>query len=213
MNSRKPRSLRRLLLKITYRPDYTDQIDQLEKAVARKPAKLQIEIVGVGEIPPDAALLIRSILLNRSPETQLIINASSSLQNGAVLVWLLGDTRHIREDAKLLFKRASNQDEEWKDEEEKCDLFLDGDVEEADYAQVLQYINEYLPVNELAGKPIDLQTLKEFALVENEKRDLFLASAFARNEPPAEVTPQEKEPPSAEQKFKVPQSDQSKKSV
>jgi hypothetical protein len=211
MKIRKTRSLRRLLLKITFFSHYTDQIYQLEKAVARKPAKLQIEMIGSGEIPPDAALLMRSILLKRSAQTQLITNARSSLQNASVLVWLLGDTRQIREDAKLCFKRAANQDEEcWKDEEESCDLFPDGDLEEADYAQVLQYINEYLPVKELAGKPIDLQVLKQFALVDNEKRDQFLASAFASTETPAEMPPQQKEQKSAEQESKVPHPDQSK---
>ncbi len=213
MKTRKPGSLRRLQLKLTFYSSYTDQIYQLEKAVARKPGKLQLDMVGAGEISPDAALLMRSVLLQRSSETHLLTNARSSLQNGSVLIWLLGDTRQIREDAKLFFKRSANQDDEtWKDEEESCDLFSDGDLEEADYAQVLQYINEYLPVKELAGKPIDMQVLKQFALVDNEKRDQILASAFAGSEVTSKVPPQEKQQKAAEQKPKLSQVDKPEKS-
>ena len=49
-----------------------------------------------------------------------------------------------------------------------------------DYAQVLQHINEYLPVKELTGCAIGLRVLKQFGLVDNEKEDRFLASAFAK---------------------------------
>jgi hypothetical protein len=54
------------------------------------------------------------------------------------------------------------------------------DLEEADYLQVLQHINEFLPVKELAGRPLDLRVLQQFGLVDNEKIDLFLVAAFAQ---------------------------------
>ena len=72
---------------------YIDRIAQLESALRRKPKALQLEMIGDGEIPADTALLIRSILMGRSPKTRLITNARSSLQNGSVLVWLMGDVR------------------------------------------------------------------------------------------------------------------------
>lgn len=210
MKTRSTRSRRRLLLKISFFENYTDQIFQLERALARKPEKFQIDLVGSGEIPPDTALLIRSILLKRSAETHLITNARSSLQGGSVLVWLLGDTRLIREDAKLYFRRPTNQDhdedaEAWKDEEsESSDL----DPEEVDYAQVLQHIDHFLPVKELAGRPIDLQVLKQFGLVDNEKVDLFLASAFAKSESRVQVRRQEPENERTPPLPKAPRSDQ-----
>jgi hypothetical protein len=145
-------------------------------------------MIGVGEIPADSALLVRSVLMNRSPKTRLVTNARSSLQNGAVLVWLLGDSRTIRDDARLYFRRTtlSEEDEEelkkvWKDEEPKyCDSFSEIDPEELDYRRVLELINEFLPVKELAGRPIELPILKQFGLVESDKVDHFLASAFGR---------------------------------
>jgi hypothetical protein len=186
MRTHSPRRPRRLLLQIAYYAQYTDQVCALEKALARSPETLQIDLIGSGELPPDTALLIRSILQNRSPHTHLVTNARSSLQGGAVLVWLLGDTRLIREDAKLYFRGPSTLEEDedgesWKEAEPKPTGL---DLEELDHAQVLQHINEYLPVKELIGCPIDLRVLKQFGLVDNQAGDRFLASAFAKGETP-----------------------------
>ena len=57
MKTRSTRSLRRLQLKITYFASYTDQVHEMEKALGRKPEKLQIDIVGSGELSPNMALL------------------------------------------------------------------------------------------------------------------------------------------------------------
>jgi len=140
---------------------YIDRVTKLEKALARKPKKLQLDMVGVGEISADAALRIRAALLARSAKTQIITNVRSSLQGGSALVWLLGDRRLIRDDATLYFRRANlsgitatEPDENWKAEEPKyCDSCSYVDPEEGDYARVLQVINEFLPVKELAGRP------------------------------------------------------------
>jgi hypothetical protein len=171
---------------------YIERITRLEATLARKPRVLQLDLIGVREIPADSALLIRSILMKRSPRTRLITHARSSLQNGSVLVWLLGDTRLIRDDARLFFRRATlsedddaKREDEWKDEPEFCDSFSEIDPEEGDYARVLQCINEFLPVKELAGRLIELPVLRQFGLVENEKVDHFLATAFGtKREPP-----------------------------
>jgi hypothetical protein len=192
MKTRSTRSLRRLLFKIRFFCDYAEQIGQLEKALARKPEKLRLDIIGSGELSPDTALLMRSVLVGRSPKTHLITNARSSLQGGAVLVWLMGDTRLIREDAKLYFRKSNKEDEDddsedWKDE--KSDN-SEADLEEVDYEQVLQHIDNFLPVKELAGRPVDLEVLRQFGLVDNEKVDHFLASAFAK----ASVSPKAEKP-------------------
>jgi hypothetical protein len=147
--------------------------------------EIAVVMAGVGEISADAALRIRSVLRARSPRTQIITNACSSLQNGSVLVWLLGDERMIREDATLYFRDATNEADEdavWKDS--GCTLWnlsSDDDSEEGDYARVLQCINEFLPVEELAGRLICVAVLKQFGLVENDHVDGFLANAFAKN--------------------------------
>ena len=213
MTTHSTRSLRRLLLKTAYYADYTDQVCELEKALARKPEKFQIDIIGSGDLSPDTALLIRSVLLERSQRTHLITNARSSLQSGAALVWLLGDTRLIRGDAKLYLRRpaaigADDDGECWKREGSKDP---DVDLEEVDYAQVLQHIDSFLPVKELIGRALGLEVLRQFGLVDHQRIDSFLASAFARDAAgseacgPAPGQIRDKPPP------KVSRSDQSDK--
>ena len=187
---------RPFLLKLLYYESsyYIERIARLESLLARKPRVLQIDLIGPGEIPADVALLIRSVLMSRSPKTRLITHARSSLQGGSALVWLLGDSRIIRDDARLFFRRANlpEEDEEkkekaWKDEEPNpWELSSEIEPEEGDYARVLQLINEYLPVKELVGRLIEVPVLRQFGLVENEKVDHFLATAFGKQSEPAD---------------------------
>jgi hypothetical protein len=166
---------------------YIERIAALEKALAKRPRQLQIDMLGEGEVPADWTLLIRSIFGRRSPKTQIITNARSSLQNGSVLVWLLGDSRIIRNDARLFFRRANavddeNADKVWKEGGLRhSDSCAEVDPEEVDYAKVLQLINEFLPVKELVGRAIEVPVLRQFGLVENEKLDDFLATAFGQS--------------------------------
>jgi hypothetical protein len=96
-------------------------------------------------------------------------------------MWLLGDTRLVREDTMLFFRKLhqtkTEDGEEWKRQDSDRPEM---ELEEVDYAQVLQQINHFLPVNELAGHAVDKETLKQFGLIDNEKADEFLATIFAR---------------------------------
>jgi hypothetical protein len=176
---------------------YIERVARLEAVLKKKPRSLQINLVGVGEIPADTALLIRSVLVKRSPRTRIITNARNSLQGGSVLVWLLGDQRIIRDDARIFFRRANLSEDEadkpkeiWKDEELKyCDSFDEIEPEEGDYARVLQLINEFLPVKELAGRLIEVPVLRQFGLVENEQVDNFLAAAFGKSKSERALVP------------------------
>jgi len=171
---------------------YIERTAKLEKALARRPRQFQLDLIGDGEIAADWALLIRSILLKRAPRTRLTTNARSSLQGGSVLVWLLGDRRLIRDDARVFFRRVdmsetneADENEVWKESDLKyVDSFSEADPDDSDYVKVLRLIDEFLPVKELAGKVINVPVLRQFGLVENEKLDRFLASAFGTSRQP-----------------------------
>jgi hypothetical protein len=113
MKRESKQGLRRFQLKLLAYANsyYIERIAALEAELARSPRELQIDMIGDGEISPDTALLIRSILNQRPPKTRIITNARSSLRGGSVLVWLLGDTRIIRDDARLFFRRADIPDD------------------------------------------------------------------------------------------------------
>ncbi len=169
---------------------YVERIAKLERLLSLKPKVVQIDLIGIGEVPADLALLLRSVLLKRSPKTKIVTNARSSLQNGAVLVWLLGDRRIIRDDARVFFRRTELSEEEQaeshagvNDKENKYkDSFSEIEPEEGDYLQVLQCINEFLPVKELAGRFIGLPVLRQFGIVESDGQDNFLATAFSKSD-------------------------------
>lgn len=188
-----------------------ERVARLEDALADVPKQLQLELMGDGEIDADWALVLRDVLNQRSAETRLITQARSTLKNGSVLVWLLGERRLIREDAKCFFRRAKFTDEtdigspkNWNEDDlQYLDSFSEADPEEASHAQVLHYINEFLPVRELAGRIIDVQLLRQFGLVENEKLDQFLASTLGPV--PVCVEPAAEAIKPADEKIAVPQ--------
>jgi hypothetical protein len=137
-------------------------------------------LVGTGEIAADVALRFRAVLMERSPKTRIVTKARSSLQGGSVLLWLLGDSRTIRNDARLYFRRTTlSEDDEMeangvgKDDEPYRDSYSWFDPEEGDYARVMELINEFLPVKEMAGRLIGVPVLRQFGLIENEKVDNF----------------------------------------
>ena len=136
MKSKRTKSTRRnskLLLKIRW-GGCIEEAYQLESMLAKKPATLHIEFIGPGELSADTALLMRSMLLKRSPKTRIITNARSNLQGATALIWLLGDTRLIREDARLIFRPAgpfvADDDRPTTGWRDFCDQH---DMEEEDY--------------------------------------------------------------------------------
>jgi len=166
--------------------NYVEQIAELKRVLAKKPRTLQIEIIGTGEIPADSALRFRTALMDRSPKTRVVTNAHSTLQGGSLLLWLLGDSRTIRDDARLYFRHTTlSEDDEVQvngayEEPAYRDSYSTIDPDEGDYARVLQIVNEYLPVKEMAGRLIGVPVLRQFGLVENEKVDSFLATVFSK---------------------------------
>lgn len=170
---------------------YIERVEALERTLRQEPRSLQLDLIGSGEIPADAALLLRSVLLKRSPQTRLVTTARSSLHGGSLAVWLMGDERTIREDAKAFFRPSTvssenevKPNEPWKAEDYK-DSSCEIDPEEGDYMRVLEVIDEFLPVKEMAGRFISVAVLRQFGLVESAKADHLLAAAFSAETPTA----------------------------
>ena len=196
MTKKSRQGLRRFRVEVRSWGNYVERIAELKRVLAKKPRTLQIEIVGTGEIPADSALRFRSALMERSCRTRILTHAHSTLQGGTTLLWLLGDVRTIRDDARLYFRRTTwSEADEVKangvkdDEAVYRDSYSDIDPDEGDYARVLQIINEYLPVNEMAGRLIGVPVLRQFGLIENDKMDSFLAIVFSKSSETAEGPP------------------------
>src|ERR1051325_8107921 len=195
MKKRSRQGLRRFRVEVSSYGNYVERIAELERALATKPKVLHIELVGTGEIQANVALRFRVALMERSPKTRIVTNARSSLQGGSVLIWLLGDNRTIRDDARLYFRRSTlSEDDEvdesgvLKDDKQYRDSYSWFDPEEGDYARVLEVINEFLPVKEMAGRLIGVPVLRQFGLIENDKVDNFLATVFSKSPAQAECS-------------------------
>jgi hypothetical protein len=192
MKKQSRQGLRRFRVEVCSYGNYVERIVELERLLARKPGVLRIEIVGTGEIPADVALRFRAALMERSPKTRIVTDARSSLQGGSVLLWLLGDSRTIRDDAKLYFRCTTLSEDDvvpekgvWKEVEPRYrDSYSEIDPDEGDYARVLQIINEFLPVKEMAGRLVGVPVLRQFGLVDNQKVDDFLATVFRKRPQP-----------------------------
>ena len=186
MKTRSRPAFRRFRVEVRSWGNYVEQIAELKRVLAKKPRTLQIEIIGSGEIPADSALRFRTALMERSPKTRVVTNAQSTLQGSTLLLWLLGDSRTIRDDARLYFRGTTLSEEDevpinGADEEPAYrDSYSTIDPDEGDYARVLQIVNEYLPVKEMAGRLIGVPVLRQFGLVESEKVDCFLATVFSK---------------------------------
>ena len=167
---------------------YPERIGQLQELLARKPDRLEIELIGKGEICGDAVLAIRSVLRERWPGTRIVMHARSSLLNASVLVWLLGDERTLREDAWLYFRAAQSPEEEtWTEAAAKFhDPTGEPDLDEIDHARVLELINEYLPAKEFAGRRLTVAELRQFGLIESGQLDQLLASTLGPGEEPVD---------------------------
>ena len=189
MKKRSRQGLRRFRVEVTSWGSYVERIAELERALTKQPRVLQIEIVGSGEISADVALRFRAVLVERSPKTRIVTHARSSLQGGSVLLWLLGESRTIRDDARLYFRHTSlSEDDEvaengvWQEGASHYrDSYSTIDPDEGDYARVLELINEFLPVREMAGKLIGVSVLRQFGLIENEEVDNFLSAVFSKS--------------------------------
>ncbi len=106
-----------------------------------------------------------------------------------MLVWLAGDIRLMRPDGRMFFRSSDEFDgasapakKGWQDSYSNYSGSSSAtDADETDYVTVLRVINEFLPVKELAGRPIHPPVLQRFGLVNNEKLDHFLATAFGKS--------------------------------
>lgn len=211
MKKRSRPGLRRFRVEVKSWCDYVERIAELERALGKKPRELQIEIVGTGEIPADAALRFRAAMMERSPKTRIVTHARSSLQGSSVLLWLLGDRRTIRDDARLYFRSSTlSEDDVVKEngggkeaESGYRDSYSQVDPDEGDYSRVLEIINEFLPVNEMAGRLIGAPVLRQFGLIENEKVESFLTTVFSKGPNPAERAPNGSDQPRVRRREKA----------
>ena len=150
---------------------------QLKPALARAGKELRIELFGPGMLLADTALILFEILRNRPAGLQVHVHTWSCLSEGAVLLWLAGDTRSMRSDTWIEIPPAP---ESFKENPAFCRAIpsCDESPAETDLRTVLAHVSQWLPIQEVAGLRLFHQELREFGLLDDEQENQKLAGYF-----------------------------------
>jgi hypothetical protein len=144
--------------------------------------KTTIELLGPGMMLHDTALMLFEVLRKRPPHLQLHMHSHTCLSDGALLVWLAGNTRTIRGDAWIQLSpipetpgffpaqpHAQRSGGLPVEEEQPADT---------DLRTVIRHLNEWLPVGEVAGLRLFESDIRDLGLLEDSEGDQSLAALF-----------------------------------
>jgi hypothetical protein len=151
----------------------------LESAFSRAPAELTIELIGPGILLHDNALMLFEEIQNRRAHTRLHVRARTCLLDGAILLWLAGDTRSMRADGWIQLSAMPAIPTE-----RDCAglggaiLIDDEDPAHTDLRAVISHIDEWLPVQEIAGLRLFELDLRGFGLLDDATSEEQLAAYF-----------------------------------
>ncbi|MEI8292993.1 MAG: hypothetical protein WCG66_03270 [bacterium] len=151
----------------------------LESAFAMEPRELTIELIGPGILLHDHALMLFEEIRNRPALTHLHVRARTCLIDGAILIWLAGDTRSMRCDGWI--QLSALPDACSAPPERGNGALLVSDDEEpsvTDLRSVCRHMEEWLPVVEIAGRRLFEVELREFGLLDDEESRRKLAALF-----------------------------------
>ena len=151
----------------------------LENSLADAPQDLTIELIGPGILLHDTALMLYEELRNRAPVTRLHMRARTCLVDGAVLLWLAGDTRSMRADGWIQISALPVASENSGEEVDGVSTLIEAEEPaQTDLRSIHSHINEWLPVQEIAGLRLFEKDLREFGVLDDAKTSNQLAALF-----------------------------------
>jgi hypothetical protein len=151
----------------------------LEGALANTPQDLTIELIGPGILLHDNALMLFEELQNRSSQTRLHIRARTCLIDGAVLLWLAGDSRSMRPDGWIQISALPIAPQSSGGEFDDGSILIEEEEPaHTDLRSIHRYINEWLPVQEIVGLRLFEKDLREFGVLEDTETSNQLAALF-----------------------------------
>jgi len=169
----------------------------LEEALASAPRDLTIELIGPGILLHDNALMLFEELRNRPSDMRLHMRARTCLIDGAVLLWLAGDTRSMRSDGWIQVSAMPvSPASSGGGIDDVSILIEDEEPANTDLRSIHRHINEWLPVQEIAGLRLFESELREFGVLDDAETSKQLAALFhadAADNPSAEKPVQEPE--------------------
>jgi hypothetical protein len=151
----------------------------LEGALANTPQDLTIELIGPGILLHDNALMLFEELQNRSSQTRLHIRARTCLIDGAVLLWLAGDSRSMRPDGWIQISALPIAPQSsGREFDDGSILIEEEEPAHTDLRSIHRHINEWLPVQEIVGLRLFEKDLREFGVLDDTETSKQLDALF-----------------------------------
>lgn len=167
-------------------------LEQLQQALESAPSLLVIEWIGPGLLLHDTALMIHDVLLRRRPGLHVHAHSHSCLIDGAILPWLVADSRSMRTDEWIELTHLPEPSFSAPLGKGFPDAIMlaDESPAETDFRLVCCHLNAYLPVAEIVGQRLFPAALEEWGLLSDQSAPdslaaLFLATAVRDPLPPS----------------------------
>ena len=144
--------------------------EKVLKAIEEQPERLEIDLIGLGHQKPNSILMIWDMLMHRDPKTVLSVHARTSLFDGSLLLLLMADERKVRPLSWVQLDSPTKLKEtDWAALEDKATRRGQNQIHEptfvTDYCQIAELMNEYIPVEKIAGQRWPLENLSEYGLL------------------------------------------------
>jgi len=151
----------------------------LQAALSDEPATLNIELIGPGALFHDTALMLHEEIRKRPPGTRIHARARTCLMDGAILLWLAADSRSMRSDTWIQLSQLPEESHFCANENYPSSIRASEEApSETDFRTIVRYIDEFLPVHEIAGFRLFEPDLRELGILDGIEESNHLAKLF-----------------------------------
>ena len=157
-------------------------LTSIQNAISECHDSLTLELLGPGVMLPDTALMIFHEFRKRPSWMSIHAHSHTCLMDGAILPWLLADTRSIRPDAWIQVSEAGAFLHDFacgRGDYSTAVLAAEETAADTDTRTIHRLLDEFLPVSEIAGLRLFETDLSELGLIRGEAEPDTLAELFA----------------------------------
>ena len=154
----------------------------IQNAISECHDSLKLELLGPGLMLPDTALMIYHAFRKRPTWMSIHAHSHTCMMDGAILPWLLADTRSIRPDAWIQVSEAATFLHDFacgRGDYSTAVLAAEETAADTDTRTIHRLLDEFLPVAEIAGLRLFEPDLRELGLIRGEDEPDTLAELFA----------------------------------
>ena len=172
-----------VLINLSNQFSHDEIYTNVKEAISKKPSVLEIDLVGLGNLPQDLCLSLWYLLTSKDPKTHLVVCCNGNLIDGEVLVLLAADEKKIRPKTwmeisslkkyeAMDFSRRNWSSKQFGSQHDEP-FFI------TDYRNVFEVMNRHLPCELLSKGRVDIEsTFREYGLLNSEEEEEVFQSLF-----------------------------------